>query len=218
MKLNFLDKNKKVVEASPEAQKISDIVYDKTKANIEGNMTFPEKTYVKKALAYANETGVTIATSLKAAMIARVEGKRHFTIRECDVARRGQIDLGNLFIFYTMKNFGSFITETNEPFGLFPFVARARYNKGLEWKKLKREQCNEEMKRKGDERLVDIADMLKILKLPLDEEELEIGIDTDLLKPEYMTWDQFERDVKLCVNLKTIKERHDEMELFGKAI
>jgi hypothetical protein len=167
--------------------------YDKTKGNIEQPyfQSTRDKPYVKRAGDYAKSFGYEIEGTLKRALELRADKKNVLTIHEADIAYRGSIDLNNAMIKKTLNTMLGFLCEESGDFKEGIFVLRARWNKGIDWKKNKRHLATVAACNTGDQMLLEIKNDLKKHSLPLHIEEESEGFDREFLKPEYLTWEQF---------------------------
>lgn len=155
----------------------------------------PENTrpYEVAVIDYATKYSVPIAKTLEEAVNHRISKKKSLSFREADCCfRRGQ-DLTNALFWETIFVFCSTVFE-EEPYcknGVYEL--RARFNAGIKYL----QQNKDETKVKAaKERLAMLSNALKELGYPLYKEEKSNGIEQEFLKPEWMTWDEFNRELK----------------------
>lgn len=197
------------------------VLYDPREATFEYGFIIPEEQpYVVRAKENVEKQGWVVTNTLREAMELR-QGlafdsgplpacRIAVSRREADILLRSRTLLTNLFFQKALQEPGSFLTEDGIRLEQV-FVLRARYNKGIEWKNTKRAQCDELNKEKGDQRLRDLAAMLQQIGLPLHPEEVDIGLHPEFLKPEWLTWSQFQVKMNQVQKLRTIAEK-EEME------
>jgi hypothetical protein len=169
------------------------IVYDEKRASIEQIIPshLTDKSYILRATEYAKSQGFNIVKTLKEALLQRDSQNKTLTFREADIVLRGKLNLNNEMIAAGLFKFGGFLCEESQFLTDGVFELRARWNKGLEWKRTKRPDCKPEQQSRGDKMLEDIEKVLIHLGFPLHAEEKEEGFDKEFMKPEYLSWDQF---------------------------
>lgn len=185
------------------------IAYDQSKANLD-QLILPElqdKPYIHRAIEYIRSYGFDLVHNLKQALLERKDGKKVLTIREADYCYRKEADLNNDFFIKSLLTFGGFLAEEGPLLSEGIFELRARYNKGIEWKRIHFNQCSPEKQKAGLKLLSEISVNLGVhLHLPLHREEIDSGFHREFLKPEYMTWEHFHAVCKSRQN-KTIEEK-----------
>ena len=158
---------------------------------------------------YANQHGYAVYTTVRAAINGRANGHHVLSVREADVAARQKVNLRSSFIeaalqselFCYMMEGQPGVDSTGKP-GRDLWYYRKRWNDGVDWRN--------ESKARASQESIDTAEALmgkifetiaKDFKLPFWREEIVDGFDYELLKPEYLTWKQFEAERK---NPKTL--------------
>ena len=155
----------------------------------------PITPYTKIALEYAEVYSVNLAPTLKDAFNERMQNKRTLTKRELDIAARMKINLGDSIFWQAMFEFGGHLFEGTYPWKKSPFYFRDIYNKTLKIiddKALmsKQTQVN---KIKIEAALRNAKTKLEEFGLPLWGHEVKDGLHPLLLKPEFMTWEQWKK-------------------------
>lgn len=158
-----------------------------------------ENVYAEEVIQYACDEGVRngwkIAKNMKQAMIDRAEGRKSLAIRECDILCRRRIDLSSDFFAVSIMTEGFAVIEHHD----FDqkdnniFLVRESYNKGLTWRKTRRDKVPEEVQEKGDARIDALLVKMEEFGLPAFPSEIKNGFPTELLKPEWMNWEQWEK-------------------------
>jgi len=148
-----------------------------------------------------------IAEHLKDALEKRLSSIKALSMREFDTCARNDIDLNGIIGNALLSNgYGLAIIEgtagLKDIFGcLDPWKLRADFNRGLYWKKNKRDKQSKEKQEKGDSVLCEIIEKLKTMGIKLWDNELNNGIHVELTKPEFMTWDQYNKKLQCKVTL-----------------
>jgi len=208
------------------------LTFDPTRATLEHNFALPtDRPYLQRAIEYAASHNWITVPTLKEALERRQQiavnpvSANHplpafalaLSFHEADTAYRAKIDLSNQFFQQAIKEFGGIITEEDSRYMTGVLVLRARFNKGLDWKKNKRPNCDVHSQEKGDKMLQEIVDNLAKLSMPLHVEELEEGVHKEFLKPEWLDWGQFQREITEAQKMRTIAERQ-ELELLRSQV
>lgn len=146
-----------------------------------------------------------VTTNLKDALERRAAGELVFSCRESDILLRGKIQLTAAMQDALLDpSFGATVTE---PQSLVkgddsPFSLRESFNKAVSYfqgntkdviDKAERADTSSNPLTKAEQRLLDIYNRLCLLLLPPWPEEYKTGFHSDLLKPEYYTWEQWNR-------------------------
>ena len=147
----------------------------------------------------------SIADTLKDAMKLRANGTLALSRRESDIVARGSIDLSNEFLRAALLSDMTLVLSEGPPSSDSAYILREQYNKGIQWRKCKREQQDAARQRKGDIAITVIEQELASMKLPVWDREKENGFHLDLTKPEWLSSAQYQ-DRKNT----TIKEFEDE--------
>lgn len=215
--LGFLEDSKTVSTSNvstgnkPAQQPTKDINYDFNKGRMETTLEIPLETeYVQRAIKAAEAAGFTVVESLKQALIDRANGKMVMTYREADIMlRHGYAESGAMpaMIVACLYQFDGFLHEENERFDRGVFVFRARYNKGIEWFKKFSVKASETDRQKAHDTLREIADGLSSLSLPLHQEETTDGFHREFLKPDHLTWTQFNDLIREAQKTRTMMEK-----------
>lgn len=156
--------------------------------------------YVKRAVEYAVSRGYEIAATLETALKLRQKKEKVCTIHEADIMYRdsvfdnGSFRLLNELIF----EFSAFLTEDDTCFSRGVFQLRSRWNKGLEWKAKHGSSASFDATQIANRKLSEIYRLLSYYRLPMHPEEIEQGFHNEFLKPEHLTWDQFNARMKVC--------------------
>ena len=168
--------------------------YQKGECNIQ--LVENEEAYLPHGRKYAEKFQVIIATNLVSAINMRNEGKAALTIREADIAARIQIPLDSAFFHKAMRAIGGMIAEgfPGEPDN--PFELRKFYNRGVHFKKTAYSSVDRGRQERADKAMQEVLDKLEARHLPSWPEEVKHGFAIELLKPEYMTWAQYEEAAK----------------------
>lgn len=143
----------------------------------------------ERAKLYTVKFNWQIADDLKSAMIKRNSGGKYLSWREADIAARQEIDLNNKFFIVGLS--GGFLHEDIPQLKESIYLLRAAYNRGLVWVKTKRDQETLEKQKIGNEYLLSVYNKINDSGLKFWEEEKKQGFHQELLKPEYMTQNDF---------------------------
>lgn len=162
------------------------------------------------AESYCASAGIQITQHLAEAMERRAAGEKVLSPREADIATRGRIGITSEFLWSSLKN--GYFQEGEVNFKMNPWELRTRYNNGLHWKKTARANASDDKKLRGDAMLREITEKLEAFNLPLYPWEKENGIDRDLCKPEFLTWERYEQ---LRSGLRLGTEEHQTEYLTG---
>lgn len=169
------------------------LLYDEKRADLEQPVPghLANKPYIVRAFKYVEKQGFIVVKTLKEALLRRDSLEKVVTFREADIALRSKLELNHDMIWASLAKFGGFLCEESQFLTDGVFELRARWNKGLEWKKAKRSASNQEQQKRGDKMLEDIEKLLNHFNFPLHDEEREEGFDKEFMKPEYLNWEQF---------------------------
>lgn len=143
----------------------------------------------ERAKSYAFEFKWSIEVDLKTVMLKRNSGAKVLTWREADIAARKQLNLNNQFFIAGLV--GAFLHEDNPYVKESIYILRATYNRGIEWVRNKRDLEPPEKQKTGNDYLRGIYDKIQLSGLKLWDEEKKNGFHQELLKPEYMTQNEF---------------------------
>lgn len=156
--------------------------------------------YPPQGKQHAEKFGVRITPNLKMALEARAKGEFCLSPREADVAARMRIPLEGSFFKKALICFGNMITEGSmpgEPDNVYHL--RAYYNRGVKFKKpgpgntpSDYTQSSPARQEQADSKMKDILEKLEAMQIPAWPQEIQNGFATELCKPEYMTWQQYE--------------------------
>lgn len=158
----------------------------------------PREAYDDAVFDWVLKINWTLGENLKSVLQARAEGKKVLTIREADIAARGQLDLNESFNLVGPEYVGLFLTDGEDP-GLkgTPWELRAAYNRGVKYKTDGRyNKAPQEKKDKADEAMQKYLKLLREMFLPAWPKEERLGFPVELTKPEWMTWAQFKQAKK----------------------
>lgn len=152
---------------------------------------------------YAAQYGVELAINLEQALKTRAAGGFAITLREADMAARLQLPLDSKFFRAGLRKAALVEGITGEADNVY--ALRALYNRGVEFKYIKKlyDQCDEARKAKADQVMQETLDKLIATGLDPWPEELRNGFHTDLCKPEYMDWQQYEAASKRVIKRTT---------------
>ena len=156
---------------------------------------------------YCESFNVKVGLHLADAMAHRAAGERILSPREADICARGKVSLDNEFFWESLFISNGYLQEGELAFRLNPWEIRTRYNNGLNWKKTAREKASQVQKIKGDAILIQLLQTLDAYKLPPYPSESGIGFSRELLKPEFLSWEQY--DV-IRSGFKTGTEEHQK--------
>lgn len=148
-----------------------------------------------------------VASNLKAAILLRCEQKLALSIRESDIVLRGAIDVTNPLMKAMLLDvkIGAVITEPHSSVAGddSPYSLRESFNRGLQFFQKnnipfnvyyeRKEGYRNGAFRKAILRFDEIISKLVNLGLRPWDSEYETGFHTDLLKPEYFNWQQWNR-------------------------
>lgn len=205
------------------------IVFDPREATFEYPFFIPDtQSYVVRARELITAQGWTVTNKLREALELRqglafdsgplpaqsLDFQMAVSAREADILLRSGANLKSEFLLKALKEPGCFLTEEGSRLEKV-FVLRARYNKGIEWQNTKRAYCDETTKLNGDQRLYEIAAMLEKLDFPLHQEEKAIGFHLEFLKPEWLTWPQFQTRINYLQKYRTVAEKEDMQALIN---
>lgn len=196
--MSFLDDGGDIKIVPPVSQAtpkpMEKISYNTKVAHIEQDFSVPLETpYVQRAIALAKSIGYSIALNLKTALEQRASGMRSVTYREADIMLRSGVNAENHeFLLASLHKFDGYLTEEDSSFSIGIFELRSRYNKGKKWLRTEIPGRTEDQYRKGVLRLHEIEQELENTHLSIHEEEKLNGFHQEFLKPEHMTWSQFE--------------------------
>lgn len=147
---------------------------------------------VPEVIAYVKKFDFRIVPTISEAMTLRAQGLRVMTAREADIAYRSKIQLDNT-CFLASILFG-IITEGHPMKGETVYTLRAFYNRGVAYKKDGRyAKATPDEQARADQKMAEILAKLAEMQLPAHAEELINGFDVELTKPEFMTFDQYNR-------------------------
>jgi len=153
---------------------------------------------------YVEKQGWMVADTIRAALTGRAAGEKLLSPREADVAARQSLDLNSPFLLATlMTDLHCYLME-GQP-GKGPdgkngndlWYYRRRWNNGVKWRQEYKADSPEDTTKKAEALLLSIEDVINNqFNLPLWPEERRIGFVDALLKPEYLTWGQFDEERK----------------------
>lgn len=143
----------------------------------------------ERAKNYASLFKWSIENDLKSAILKRNSGAKVLTWREADIAARKKIDLNNKFFILGLS--GSFLYEDTPHLTDSIYMLRATYNRGLDWVKNKRQSETPDKQKIGDDYLRGVYEKIELSGLRFWDEEKKNGFHQELLKPEYMTQNEF---------------------------
>lgn len=181
----------KIADKPAEPQgKVYDVKYDETK----GILTTPAipGTAHEAAITHAGKYGFKVVNNLKEALIGRTNGEAVLSPREADTLARSDTKPILDFLQMALKDFGAFIVEGEPLMPANTWELRQRYNRGITWRNNERKRATVIQQEKGDARLIEIKQELANYRVPLYPHEEQNGIDRELCKPEYLTWEQFQ--------------------------
>lgn len=180
--------------------------------------------YNKRVLEYAREFNIRIAPTLQLALEHRMQGQVTMTLRELDIAARIKVPLDKDFVYKALRAFAGMFTEGIP--GQFMegkiaekdnvYFLRSLYNRGIKFKtkgsdgKSDYDRSTPQKQADADQLLRTILDKLKAQQLPAWPEEVEKGFPTELCKPEYMTWYQFNKAQAVTVRAYSTGEQQYE--------
>lgn len=157
-----------------------------------------EKIYLPYGREYANKYNITLVPCMRHALDTRKTGKFVLTFREADIAARKVLPLDSQILISSMVfspgglNCQGMICEGIPGTEGNAFELRNQFSKGYNFYKTgKYEKAPEVQRKAADQRMKSLKHWLAELGLPLWPEEIENGIATELLKPEFMTWHQY---------------------------
>ena len=187
----------------------SKVEYDTKAAHIEQEFTAPfDAPYVQRAVECAKRSGFSIVATLKEALEARNDGHKVLSYHEADCLLRHEMATGSaIFTLTALMKFGAFLNEDDDKFTGGVFILRARFNKGVAWLNDTSKQREAYILEDGKARLADIIKQLDELFVPVHAEELETGIHQEFLKPEHLTWRQFNLTMQKLPFTQTMSER-----------
>lgn len=170
-----------------------------TKAEVNLQLCAQTDVYLPYGRQYAAKFGTRIVTNMQQAIDARKNGEFVLTIREADTAARNQLPLSSRLLIRSMVygidglNQLGLISEGIPGVEGNAFELRNQYNKGVQFYKTgKYEIAPAAQKTAADKRMKLLKLSLNELGLPLWPEEVDGGLATELLKPEYMSWHQYQ--------------------------
>jgi len=187
----------KVSTGNPEPRQPNTPPY--VKGEVNPKLIEQPQIYSRQTKAYATKYGVKLALNLESALDDRAKGEITLTIREVDVAARLGIPLDRDFIHKALRAIGGMVIEgiPGEPDN--PYFLRAYYNRGIKFKKKDDsgksdyDRAHPAKQEKADALLKEILQKLRGHQLAAWPEEEANGFPLELCKPEYMTWDQFNK-------------------------
>lgn len=139
---------------------------------------------------YCSRNDFMIVDTLKEAMLEkRNNGIKALSVREADIATRSRC-LDNNGVLFSLMN-GCLLTEGIIGSAGSGYELRRRYNRGIEWLKVNR-NASEQNIEKASNILADIVLQMNRIGLLMWPEEKD-GFHNSLLRPEYMTEDQYAR-------------------------
>lgn len=198
MKLNLDELNKRaatLANRDKEEDNQYKVKYDRKVGSIEEPDSWSH--YAPEMREMAKEVNWRVVPTLKMALEQRASGKLVLSIRETDIMlRMGLTELDKLLIgCLSDPDIAGVIHERNYylPGDNSPMNLRNSYNQGIEWFKNHKEKASNQAVRKASRRMQEIRDKLVKLNLPLWDTEIEHGIPTELLKPEFHSWEQWSR-------------------------
>ena len=204
MELGFLD-NKEEVKS-----KVTDIKYNEKKADLKEPEQYPiplDLPYMQHGIEYVKKFGYKVCFGLKIALINRANKEKVVTIREADIANRRQMDFDNKFLMSCIVDLDGFLSEDNQLLTEGVFHTRVRYNKGLLWRKLHSKDATQEQREVGEQKISVLDKMLEIFGLPLHPEERVSGLHQEMLKPEFLNWEQFNSLYREFMKGQTLGDR-----------
>ncbi len=153
---------------------------------------------------YAEKYDWSLVSTVREALLGRACGRKVLSPREADVAARQKTDLNSLFLSEALLgNMHCYIMEgqpgraADGKQGKDLWYYRKRWNDGVRWRRMDRGDDSEQNTARADSLMGEIQDMIeKQFNLPMWLSEQTRGFDMELLKPEYMTWIQFETERK----------------------
>ena len=182
----------------PKSPPVVKIHYDTKIAHLEQEFSVSIETpYVQRSIALVKSLGYSIGLNLRTVLESRAKGEKVVTYREADIMLRSNVNESNHeFLLKSLVQFDSYMTEEDSSFSLNIFGLRARYNKGKAWVKQDIPNRTETQLITGITRLQEIEQELEGMHLSFQPEEKETGFHQEFLKPEYMTWVQFENKMR----------------------
>lgn len=155
-------------------------------------------------LIYVKKYGWNAVSTVRKALLERASGLKTLTLREADIVARQKIDLNSPLLNEALLGKTHCYIMEGEPgrgadgkLGKDLWYYRKRWNDGVRWRRTCRGDASEKDTARADALLNEIQDMIEVqFNLPMWLCEQYNGFDTELLKPEYMTWNQFEIDRK----------------------
>jgi hypothetical protein len=170
--------------------------------------------YLPYGKEYVARYGVEITINLEQALLLRSQGRFVVTLREADIAARCKVPLESEFIRKGLAAIGGMFVEGIPGEKDNPYALRNHYNRGIKFKNssdyakssiAKQERATAELKA--------TLDKLAERHLPAWPEEVIEGFRTELCKPEFMDWHQYEQAASRPVKLHQtsfIQEPTDE--------
>jgi len=191
---------------------VVDFEYDKTKADLAAECTLAKTLpYVARAIEYINGLGFSVESILRQALVRRANGEKVLTVHEADIAYRKKMDMRSPLLIEAIMECGCFMTEDDAAFSSGVFQARARYNKGMQWYKDSYSKATPQQKTKGLRSLEGIRNELKIIGLPMHDEEIADSFHIEFLKPESLSWQLFTHKINAANACEPIEMREERM-------
>lgn len=152
------------------------------------------KKHEKLVLEYANKYSVMITPNLEESINQRMKRNKACSFREMDCFHRQQTNLNDDFLWECLFEFCSTVFEEQPYIKNGVYELRSRFNAGIKWMK---QNIGDSTKiEAGKERLSKLSAALHKLKFPLYMDEKKHGIEQEYLKPEWMTWDEYNKLIK----------------------
>lgn len=144
-----------------------------------------------EGIEHAKHHGFTLANHFQEALQKRSKGEKCITLREADIAARGKINLHSALVLAGIMDGLNFLVEGVVGTPENPYELRARYNRGIQYKKEKFEQDTPAKQQAAIKIMKYLMLELNRASLPLWEREVTKGFCDSLLFPEFMTHDQY---------------------------
>ena len=163
----------------------------------------PAEVYNPEGRRWAAQFSVPVVGSLQQAIDLRNKGQFVLTQREADAAARLQVQLSNRLLRDSMVvdprkgGCASLIVEGIPGVKNNIYELRNQYNRGVQFHKTGKYDIAPQAQREAaDRKMKELVRLMEEAGFPLWPEEVENGIPTELCKPEYMTWHQYQEATK----------------------
>lgn len=160
--------------------------------SVRNQETLPMMEWMKYAYWHAQAQGFTVVPTLLEAMQDRVIGAKKISLREADIAARQKLDLKKPLILAALQD--GLIVEGIVGLEGNVYELRARYNRGVIFKKQFYAQAPESQQKQALDLMKLLLHQLAEQGVPAWEEEIREGFHESLCRPEYMTQAEYDRE------------------------